>query len=53
MIVYTACLPIQLVQLRVTLTLTKFPSSSHDIPTALKDGKLILHTKAPVFRNNL
>ena len=53
MIVYTARLPIQLIQLRMTPTLTKFPSSSHDIPIVLKDGELILHTKAPAYRNNL
>ena len=47
-VVWYSELPVQLIHLRVTLTLAKFPSNSHDMLIALKDGELILHLKAPV-----
>ena len=41
--------PVQVVQLRMTLILTKFPNSLHDTPIVSKVSELILHTKAPVI----
>ena len=41
---------VQLVQVRMTLTLVKFPNNLHVTSIVLEDGELTLHTKAPVKR---
>ena len=39
---------VQLVQVRMTLILVKFPNNLHVTSIVLEVGELILHTKAPI-----